>query len=189
MFNKQILAFALGLAVVVAGGLFLAIWSDKDLPNPALPHELIAFEFMMRPQAAPQTVFQDEAGEKISLADFKGRVLLVNLWATWCAPCVEELPALDRLKQALSGTAVEVLAISLDADGVGVVREFYDAHGIGHLDLLNDESMAFYTEVEARGLPITLIILPDGKVLGRLTGTADWDAPAVQNFLLGLARN
>ncbi|TNE40654.1 MAG: TlpA family protein disulfide reductase [Alphaproteobacteria bacterium] len=189
MLIKQILAFTLGVALVVMIGVLVRYWPGESAPHPALPNELASFEFAERGQALPQTTFQNEAGDTLRVGDFSGKVLVVNLWATWCAPCVEELPTLDLLKRDMMGEAVDVLAISLDAEGPQVVRTFYDKNGIGHLDLLNDATMALYTEVAALGLPITLIVLPDGTVLGRLTGTARWDAPAVQGFLLGLAEN
>lgn len=129
------------------------------------------------PQPLPDIVFADEAGEAMNLENWRGKVVLLNIWATWCAPCREEMPTLDRLQQRLGGDRFEVVALSIDQAGVDVVRNFFDEIGIKHLDIFIDQDMSLLRELAIYGLPATLLIEPDGQEIGRLAGPAEWDTP------------
>jgi thiol-disulfide isomerase/thioredoxin len=133
------------------------------------------FSRLPRPRPAPELSVTTLQGETVKLADFRGRLVLVNLWATWCGPCVEEMPSLARLQAKLPDLAI--LAISEDRQGARVVREFIARHGLHrlavYLDPHSDASEAF----GVRGLPTSILIGADGRMLGRLEGAADWDAP------------
>lgn len=127
------------------------------------------------PLALEPIQFTDGDGNELTLADFKGRVVLLNLWATWCAPCREEMPALDALEAELGSDDFQVLALSLDRGGIEKPREFLEEIGIEHLALYHDASGRMGTRIGAFGLPTTLLIGRDGKSLGRLVGPAHWD--------------
>jgi thiol-disulfide isomerase/thioredoxin len=128
------------------------------------------------PRQLPEVVFQDDSGAELSLADFKGRFLLLNLWATWCVPCREEMPTLDSLQAKLGGDDFEVVALSVDRAGMPVVRSFYREIGISHLALYIDSSMKASFAL-AVGLPTTMLIDRKGREIGRLVGPARWDSP------------
>lgn len=126
---------------------------------------------------APAVQFTDAEGKAHSFTDFAGQGLVVNLWATWCPPCVAEMPALDRLSVMLAPEGVKVLALSSDRGGKAVVEAFYQRLNLRHLDIWLDPRGAAARGIGARGLPTTLIIDRDGMERARLAGEAEWDAP------------
>ena len=123
--------------------------------------------------------FQDAGGRAHTLGDFKGKVVLLNLWATWCAPCREEMPALDRLQAALGGPRFEVVALSIDQQGPQIARKFYDEVGVKSLALYVDRSAQAAFKLGAVGLPSTLLVDARGREIGRHVGPAKWDSPEV----------
>ena len=127
----------------------------------------------------PDVTFADGGGASRSLADWRGKVVLLNLWATWCGPCRVEMPTLDRLQQRLGGDNFEVVALSVDRAGPGVVRRFYEETGIEALRLYIDQSGQALRTLGIIGLPTTLLIGAEGRELGRLVGPAEWDAPEI----------
>ena len=137
-----------------------------------------------KPFAAPETAFQDGNGADIRLSDFAGKVLVVNLWATWCAPCIREMPTLDALEEDLGGDRFHVIALSQDREGARVARPFIEKNGWSNLDLYVSDGSAFGREANIRGLPTTLIIGPDGQEVARLEGTAEWDAPEFRDLFM-----
>lgn len=123
---------------------------------------------------APALAFTSRDGVEKHLADFKGQLVLVNLWATWCGPCVEEMPALDRL-QAKLGDKLRILAISQDRRGADVVDPFLAKTGILHLAVFLDPKSAAIEAFGVQGLPTSFLIGRDGMILGKLEGAAKWD--------------
>ncbi len=112
----------------------------------------------------------------LSLENWRGRVVLLNLWATWCAPCRFEMPTLDNLQAKLGGADFEVLALSLDRSGFGKPRAFYAEIGLKYLKLYNDKTSAVARGLGAIGLPTTILIDRQGRELGRIVGPAEWDS-------------
>lgn len=135
------------------------------------------------PVAVPELQFTDGEGQPRSLADFRGKVVLLNIWATWCLPCRKEMPTLDRLQAALGGDRFEVVALSIDRGGVDAVKSFYAEIGIQHLAIHVDTSNQVGFALATAGLPTTLLIDAEGRELGRLIGPAEWDAPEMVVFL------
>ncbi len=127
------------------------------------------------PEAVPNVSFQDGNGQPVSLDSFKGRVVLLNLWATWCVPCRKEMPALDRLQAALGGPDFEVVALSIDRSGVAGTRKFLDSVAVSKLKLYADPTARLANEFKAIGLPTTLLLDRQGREIGRLIGPAEWD--------------
>jgi thiol-disulfide isomerase/thioredoxin len=127
--------------------------------------------------------FDDGEGHARSLADFKGKVVLVNIWATWCIPCRKEMPALDRLQASLGGPAFEVVPVSIDRGGRDTVAKFYAETGIRNLGMYIDASGQAVRTVGAVGLPTTLIINRAGFEIDRVIGPLEWDAPEIAEFL------
>jgi thiol-disulfide isomerase/thioredoxin len=135
------------------------------------------------PQPTPDVQFTDEQGRTMSLSDFRDKVVLLNIWATWCVPCRKEMPTLDRLQAKLGGPGFEVVALSIDRGGVERVREFYTETGIRHLKIYVDTSGKAAGELGIFGLPGTLLLDREGREIGRLTGPAEWDAPDMVDFI------
>jgi thiol-disulfide isomerase/thioredoxin len=131
------------------------------------------------PKAIPELRFVDEAGAAHSLADFRGKVVLLNVWATWCEPCRQEMPALDRLQAKLGGERFQVVALSVDQQGAAVARKFYSEFGIKALRLYIDPSAKAAFVLDAPGLPATLLVDRTGREIGRHLGAVKWDAPEV----------
>lgn len=131
------------------------------------------------PKPIPALIFQDAAGKPHSLAEFHGKLVVLNLWATWCAPCREEMPALDRLHAQLAGKDFEVLALSIDQQGAGQVRKFFTEVGIRNLSIYIDPTARAGFTLGALGLPTTLLIDQSGREIGRHTGMAKWDSPEI----------
>lgn len=132
-------------------------------------------EFAPR-RALAEAAFRNADGAERRLADFAGKGLVVNLWATWCPPCVEEMPALDGLARQVRADGIEVLALSQDRGGVNAVRAFYERTGVRHLGIWLDPRGAAARAWGARGLPTTLIVDRAGKEAARLEGITEWDA-------------
>ncbi len=135
------------------------------------------------PRPLPEVHFTDQGGRPRSLAEFKEKVVLLNVWATWCAPCRKEMPALDRLQAAIGGLEFEVVALSIDRAGAEPVRRFYRDTGIERLPVYLDSSGKVLRDVSGFGLPISLLVDGKGREIGRLVGPAEWDSPEVVAFL------
>jgi len=130
-----------------------------------------------KPLDLPHFTFVAGDGEERSLKDFAGKIVLFNLWATWCVPCREEMPALDRLQAKLGGQDFAVVAVNIDKGGSEKAAEFLKETGVAQLPLYTDPSGKLFATVKAVGMPTTLIIDGDGKEIARLVGPADWASP------------
>ena len=135
------------------------------------------------PKPAPDLHFTDGDGKARTLADFKGKLVLLNIWATWCAPCRKEMPTLDRLQAALGGPDFEVVPLSVDRKGMDAVNKFYGEIGLQHLARYVAPSASDAMDTLAIfGLPATFLINGKGFVLGRKDGPAEWDSPEFVAF-------
>jgi thiol-disulfide isomerase/thioredoxin len=135
------------------------------------------------PIPVPEIDFEDSTAQPRTLADFRGKVVLLNIWATWCVPCRKEMPTLDRLQAKLGGPDFEVVALSIDRAGPDAVRKFFTEVGIEHLALNIDASSKAMFRLGVFGLPTTLLIDRDGMEVGRLIGPAEWDSPEMVEFI------
>src|SRR6516164_7514146 len=141
------------------------------------------FVFVGKPTPVPEVTFDDAEGQARKLADFKGKVLLVNIWATLCGPCRTEMPALDRLQARLGGSDFEVIPVSIDRGGMEAIRKFYSEIGVRNLAMYIDSSGQVLRQTRALGLPTTLLIDSSGHEIGRVIGPAEWDTPEIAEFL------
>jgi thiol-disulfide isomerase/thioredoxin len=164
---------ALAFVAGIGGALYWAPSQHQDAAGG------VPFARTTKPKAIPELQFRDASGRERSLADFRGRMVLLNIWATWCTPCREEMPALDRLQAKLGGPEFEVLALSVDQQGAEPVRKFYDDIGIRALERYIDPSAQAAFKLGAVGLPATLLVDRGGREIGRHVGPAKWDAPEV----------
>ncbi len=140
-------------------------------------------EFSFAPHPAPRPLpdlrFADGERRALSLADFRGKLVLLNLWATWCGPCRREMPTLNRLQTRLGGPDFEVVALSFDRQGGPVVEKFYRELGLEALAVYVDKSGQVTRDLNIRGVPTTLLIDRQGREIGRVVGPAEWDGPEV----------
>jgi thiol-disulfide isomerase/thioredoxin len=132
-----------------------------------------------QPRPLPEIIFADGDGHALSLADFRGRVVLLNIWATWCVPCRKEMPTLDRLQATLGGDQFIVIALSMDREGVPAVKRFYDGLGVSSLGIYVDPSSRVSHALAVPGVPTTLLIDRQGREVARKLGEAEWDGPAM----------
>ena len=127
--------------------------------------------------------FVDGEGKEKTLADYRGRGVVLNFWATWCAPCVKEMPQLDRLNKIFEFEGIAVLTISEDRAGAPLVKKFYRRNNLKNLDVLIDRGGKILRASKIRGLPTTLLIDPQGREVGRVQGISEWDSGKVVEFL------
>ena len=144
---------------------------------------MAAFVFKKEPEALSEVRFQDASGTEKTLSDWRGKVVLVNLWATWCAPCRKEMPALDRLQKELGSSKFEVVAISIDRTGLAGARKFLDETGVKNLALYADPTTKLSSVLKAVGLPVTVLIDAEGREIGRLVGPAEWDSEDAKRLI------
>ena len=127
----------------------------------------------------PDIRFQDETGRTRSLADFFGRYVLVNIWATWCAPCRKEMPSLDALQRAMNDAPFDVVAISIDTEGVPAARKFYQDIGLRTLKIYTDTTSGVVSSLAVTGIPTSILIDGSGREMWRIAGPVAWDKPEV----------
>lgn len=173
------------LAILAFIALAIFVWSHADRgarqDTPSHSTQRQTFEKF---GTLTDIAFQAEGGSAVRLSDFKGKPVVLNLWATWCAPCVEEMPSLDRLQRDFPG--VTVVAISLDKQGEDKVRAFYAENGLTHLKIFTDPSMKAMMALGVPGLPATILIASDGTEVGGINGAYDWDSAEARRAVAAL---
>jgi thiol-disulfide isomerase/thioredoxin len=186
-------ALPLRLAVIAAAllaGASLALWSGYEYGPRLFPHGAPGHaagaaggfaESFFAPQVLdnrplmPALAFVGRGGHPLTLADFRGRVVLLNLWATWCVPCREEMPALDRLQQQLGGKDFVVVPLSIDHAGAPAVERFYQKLGLKRLGVYVDPSARISNSLALPGLPTSFLVDAEGREIARKIGPAKWD--------------
>ena len=169
------------LWAIVAAGLVVAVaWIGRENYQP-----------IVTGSEAPDFTATTQDGREVALSDYRGKVVLVNIWATWCPPCVEEMPSLQRLYESLEGTDFEILAVSVDSR-VGELnrtgREGGDVWGFGEqfgltFPLVHDPSARIQQIYQTTGVPETFIVGRDGVIYKKVAGPTDWDAPVNQELV------
>lgn len=191
---KPAIAPSVALGVVAAFVATIALYHADRQTRTCGPGsgKVAAFQPAEDPAPLPEVPFVDGDGTTRTLADFKGSGVVLNFWATWCVPCVAEMPALDRLRARLAGQGIAVLALSSDRGGAPVVRSFFAKHGIEHLPVALDQGLRAARVLGVQGLPTTVLIDGAGRDRGRLVGAAEWDSQdavdLVENCLTGKKR-
>ncbi|MBC7131900.1 MAG: TlpA family protein disulfide reductase [Roseovarius sp.] len=185
------------LAIVLYMGLALG----ANLATPAAAADIAAVAALREghmkklvlhdtPRPVPLTEFERADGTPGTLADYRGQHVVLNFWATWCAPCRAEMPTLARLQTEMGGGAFSVVTIATGRNPPPAMKKFFDDIGITNLPLHRDPRSALAREMGVLGLPVTVILDPEGNEIARLTGDADWDsesALAIIGALLGTA--
>ncbi len=198
--TKPLATYA-GLAALAALAAFAAVYvmlgrSDNESRVGAAPESaqkggvgplsrgaMTTFVLKKPPAALPDVHFLNGKGEEVSLASFAGKTVLLNLWATWCAPCREEMPALARLQKQLGSDKFQVVAMAVDKAGLDGARKFLKDNKIEGLDLYADPTAREGTALKVIGMPTTILINAQGREIGRLIGPAAWDSPEAKRLI------
>jgi thiol-disulfide isomerase/thioredoxin len=169
-------AIAIG-AIVVAVLYQQGQQSSTEGPVVTLPESTTGttFVWLYEPRPMPPLHFVEGSGRAATLADFHGRTILLNIWATWCLPCRHEIPTLDRLQAKLGSRDFEVVTLSVDRGGVAAVQAFFREINVQALRIYVDPSSDATGALGLSGLPTTLLVDPDGREIGRRIGPANWD--------------
>lgn len=157
----------------------LLLYATSAAPQQAPPNFIIHSV----PKQVPDIPFADEQGHMLSLKEFRGKTVLLNIWATWCGPCRREMPTLDRLQARLGGERFQIVALSIDRGGPSAIQRFYAETGVRNLALFVDANGRAGSSLGLVGLPGTLLIDPEGREVARLIGPAEWDSPEMIAFL------
>ncbi len=182
--GKMVVLAVIGVAMFSSVVSYVMVSSNVEAEACQIEDGVLgSFQTPNEPVAAPDTVYFDGAGAERRLTDLRGRGIVLNFWATWCAPCVREIPQLDRLKGLVSGNGVDVLAISVDRQGASVVKKFYATNKLHDLDILVDRGSKLIRSLKGRGLPTTVLFNKKGQEVGRVTGIAEWDSPEAVAFI------
>ncbi|MEZ5757560.1 MAG: TlpA disulfide reductase family protein [Emcibacteraceae bacterium] len=170
----------------------ISFYKIGNTPNNGIPQGLTAgamkrFEFHNKPVLVTKAVFKDENGNDVTFSDFKGKVILVNIWATWCAPCVKEMPDLNELQKSLGGEKFQIVLVSENQDGMDSSIEFLKTNKIDNLNTYFDSNRGVARGLKTNALPTSILINAEGEEVGRLIGPADWnsgDAKALINYFI-----
>ncbi len=185
--NGKILAAGAAVAaIVVAGLLYTMMGLVHAVPAP--PGAIAKLEPLRKPVPVPTVAFNDASGSRHTLAEFRGHYVLLNLWATWCAPCVRELPSLAGLQAAIPG--LKIVAVDVGRGSAADAADFLKAHHASALAVYLDSDIALIHAFGAFGLPYSILIDPQGREVARAVGPGAWDAPdAVEYFRALTARS
>jgi thiol-disulfide isomerase/thioredoxin len=183
--NRNSLVYAVLLALI-AGGIGIYLYGDAPRRVEEVNSGGGFRAFAVGPMAAflvkadrpvvPDLAFKDSTGSEVKLSKWQGRVVLLNLWATWCAPCRREMPTLNDLQKQLGSKDFEVVALSVDRKGIEASAAFLKDTGADALGLYIDETATSLNMLQALGLPVTLLIDRKGREIGRLLGPAEWNS-------------
>lgn len=192
----------MALAVAVSAGASLALWSGYEYGPRIFPGSVsdraagfpgdfgrglgesaFALQVLGKPRPMPALAFADARGHPLTLASFRGRVVLLNIWATWCVPCRKEMPALDRLAGRLGGKGFVVLPLSIDHGGVPAVERFYRRLGLKRLGIYVDSSPNLAGALALPGVPTSFLVDAEGREVAHKIGPAAWDGPQMMALI------
>ncbi|TQS71455.1 TlpA family protein disulfide reductase [Rhodobacteraceae bacterium] len=180
MLRSLVLYTALTLGANVASAADLKALATGGMKN------LVVYD---TPIQLPDVRFTAEDGQEVALSHYRGKVILVNFWATWCVPCREEMPALDALQQELGGDDFEVLTIASGRNPVAKIDRFFAAEGVSDLPKNRDEKQQMARAMGVLGLPVTVVINAQGAEVARLIGGADWAGADARHLIEALVND
>ncbi len=184
------LAAVYGIAAMQGNAADPVCRASADLARKLIPlarGEVAAVGIAAAPKPLPELSFMDASGKPLTLADFKGRTVLLNLWATWCVPCRKEMPALDALQAKLGSDDFQVVAVNVDTRNLDKPKAWLQEVGVSRLGYYADPSMKIFQDLKAVGkafgMPTTLLIDRNGCELGTLAGPAEWASDDAINLI------
>jgi thiol-disulfide isomerase/thioredoxin len=173
--------------LLAAAPAFFAAPALANLGPDLLKGSVAKFALAKEPKPLPELGFADADDKPLTLADYKGKLVLVNFWATWCAPCVKEMPSLDRLQAEIGKDKFVVLPLSLDGSSRAKVAPFYADRKLANLGIYFDKGKKVLAALDVSVLPTSVLIDAKGRELGRLEGDADWDKPEAVSLIKAAA--
>lgn len=156
---------------------------SKNSAHPLATGAMTTFVFKPQPEVMPGIRFVNAAGTEMGLDAFKGKVVLLNVWATWCAPCREEMPALNKLQAELGSDRFEVVALAVDKGGVAAAKKFLTDIKADKLAVYADPTGKEGTKLKVIGMPTTILMDAEGREIGRLIGPAHWDSAEAKRLI------
>lgn len=180
---KTIRQIVLYMALVLGANTALA---DTAALEALREGDMKKLNFHAAPAAAPLTEFTRADGSTGTLADFQGRYVVLNFWATWCAPCRAEMPTLANLQSEMQSDRFEVVTIATGRNAPHAMAKFFDEIGVDNLPLHTDPKSALARAMGVFGLPITVILDPEGREIARLLGDAHWDSESAKAIITAL---
>jgi thiol-disulfide isomerase/thioredoxin len=163
-----------------------AVYADTAALEALRDGSMKKLVFQTEPVVVSQEVFSDAAGAEHRLADWQGKYVLVNFWATWCAPCRKELPALDALENEFGGDKFEVVTIATGRNPVPAVQRLFEEVGVTRLPILLDPKQSLARDMGVLGLPVSVILNPEGQEIARLSGDAEWHGDSARAIVAAL---
>ncbi len=151
--------------------------------EPPLDGEMSKFNLSAGQAELSRVSLTDADDNDVSLAQFKGKVVLLNVWATWCGPCVEEMPKLDHLQATMGGSDFTVVPVAIDRGGAHKAMPFLARMNVSAMKPMFDQSNSIGRVLSASRIPVSILIGRDGNEIGRLVGSADWDTPEARNLI------
>ena len=189
MVSPNFFSVTTALRIMILGGLLATLFVfAQSCQSPQLGLDSYAKKSLRKltvlpnPPSQPTLSFTAPDGENVTLADFRGQTILLNVWATWCAPCIKEMPTLDALQKELGGETFQVVTVSLDRTAEEALL-WFEKNGIENLTAYHDGSFALSAKLEVRGLPISVIYDKRGRELARVAGDADWASVEALTFI------
>ena len=161
--------------------------ADRAAAEAVLAGDMRKLVFLAEPKPLPEAALVDLADAPRELEEWRGRWVVVNFWATWCAPCRKEMPALDRLSAVLAPEGAAVVTVATGRNAVPAIERFFAEIGVQNLPALRDPKSALARSMGIFGLPVTVIVNPQGEEVARLIGDAEWDSPEAVAVLRALA--
>lgn len=180
---KQLLSAVLYTSLALCATPVVA--ADRDLAalSDMRAGDMRKLIFTADPAPAPTTPFVDANGDPLDLSAFRGKVILLNFWATWCAPCREEMPALNMVQTTLGGDRFAVVTVATGRNPPPIVKRFFDGAGVDALPAYRDPKQALARAMSVFGLPMSVVLDEDGNEIARLRGDAAWDQPEALDML------
>ncbi|GHA56548.1 thioredoxin [Amylibacter ulvae] len=148
-----------------------------------IPADAVHFIIHNAPKPVTTAAFINADGSQIDLSQFHGQTIVLNFWATWCAPCVAEMPSLDTLQATMGSETFQVVTVAAGRNPLPMIERFFERENLTNLPKYRDPDMKFAKEMGVRGLPVTVIINPEGQEIARTKGEAIWDAPDMLTLL------
>lgn len=181
--QKQGLMISGAVAVALIAAVFAALYYDDAGDAPPLTGSVVNFIVAEDSLPAPEVGVSSADGGNVTLDRYRGELVVLNFWATWCGPCIRELPSLGRLAASLPQERARVVLLSQDRGGFDQVTPFLEKLGVDIADSFIDDKMAFSRSAGVTSLPTTILFAPDGRELGRLVGHAEWDSPEAKALI------